>query len=300
MNFPGLLVLGATGRIGRILRHVWPRTPDLAPLAAVTKWQARHPDPDIDPTLVFDPLHDADALQRAASEARVLLCLAGTIPGRLRPGDSLEDNIRLARAAVAAGATSGTRVLLTSSAAVYGNQSGLLEEQTACAPVNDYGRAKLRMEEAAAEDAARMGVDLCALRIGNIAGIDSILGAWKPGFQLDVFADGRSPRRSYIGVETLARVLGRLCAHPDPLPSVLNVAAPGGTEMADLLNAAGKAWRPRPAPESAIPEVTLDVTRLQELVPLPPQASDVGEMIAEWRRLEPHLNQHLNQEEPCS
>jgi nucleoside-diphosphate-sugar epimerase len=290
MKFPGLLVLGATGRIGRILRHVWPRTPDLAPLAAVTKWQARHPDPDIDPALVFDPLHDADALQRAASEARVLLCLAGSIPGRLRPGDTLEDNVHLARATLAA-APAGARVLLCSSAAVYGQQEGALSETHPCAPVNDYGRAKVAMEAMARAQTPRPGVRVTNLRIGNIAGIDSVLGGWKPGFQLDIFADGHSPRRSYIGVETLARVLGQLCSHPDPLPAVLNVAAPGGTEMATLLDAAGKLWHPRPAPEAAIPAVTLDVRRLQELVPLPQQASDVAGMIREWHMLEPHLKQ---------
>lgn len=290
MNFPGLLVLGATGRIGRILRHVWPRTPDLAPLSAATKWQARSPDSGLDPALVFDPLHDPEALRHASAGAQVLLCLAGGIPGRLRSGDTLADNIRLARATIDA-APAGARVLLCSSAAVYGHQAGTLSETHPCQPLNDYGRAKVEMEALAQVQTARPGVHVTSLRIGNIAGIDSILGGWTPGFQLDRFADGHSPRRSYIGVETLARVLGHLCCHPDALPSVLNVAAPGVTEMGELLDAAGKAWSPRPAPESAIPTVTLNVRRLQELVPLPPQASDVAEMVEEWRRLEPHLNQ---------
>ncbi len=188
-------------------------------------------------------------------------------------------------AAVRLGAALGARVLLASSAAVYGSEQGLLREDRALAPLSDYGRAKAEMEAEGARLGQVLGVAVTALRIGNIAGLDAILGGWRPGFVLDWFADGRTPRRSYIGVSTLARVLERLVRTSD-LPPVLNVAAPGMVEMGALLDAAGLAWTPRPAEEGAIPEVALDVARLAAFHPFAPRDSLPAAMVAEWRATE--------------
>ncbi|MGR3762366.1 NAD-dependent epimerase/dehydratase family protein (plasmid) [Roseobacteraceae bacterium NS-SX3] len=281
MGFPATVVLGATGRIGRILRREWPALAAGADL----RWQARHPQPGAG-WHVFAPLEEPAALARAAEGAEVILCLAGVV--NARPGGDLEDNIRLAEAAVRAGAACGARVLLASSAAVYGNQQGLLAEAAPLLPANAYGRAKAEMEALALALAADLGVSACALRIGNIAGLDAVLGGWRPGFMLDQFEDGRSSRRSYTGVQVLARVLAAVAALRD-LPPHLNIAQPGPIEMADLLRAAGRGFTLRPAPDTAIPEVALDVSRLAALlppeVPLPP--ADPARMAAEWAALAP-------------
>jgi nucleoside-diphosphate-sugar epimerase len=183
----------------------------------------------------------------------------------------------------------GARVLLTSSAAVYGNQTGILSEAGPVAPASPYGQAKHDMEQQAAVLGAELGVSVCVLRIGNIAGVDAILGGWRPGCRLDRFADGRSPARSYIGAQTLARVLADLVATPD-LPDVLNIAEPGPVEMSALLDAADLAWIPQDAPDTAIPQVELDVRRLQTLCPWLPGAADPARMVAQWRRLAPRLS----------
>ena len=138
------------------------------------------------------------------------------------------------------------------------------------------------MEREAADLGARLGVAVTALRIGNIAGVDAILGGWRPGFALDVFTDGTTPRRSYIGPLTLARVLKEL-AGAAALPGVLNVAAPGGVAMGTLLDAAGLGWTPRPAPASAIPDVQLDIAALTRLVPLDAACGLPETLVAEWR-----------------
>jgi nucleoside-diphosphate-sugar epimerase len=206
----------------------------------------------------------------------------------MSPDGDLQDHGRLARTAIAAAAAHNGRVLLASSAAVYGNQPGSLPETAALRPAAPYGQAKQEMEQIASDEADRLGVPLCLLRIGNIAGIDSILGGWKPGFQLDVLTDGHTPARSYIGPETLARVLGHLCITAD-LPRELNIATPGLTEMGALLDAADRPWTARPAPPGVIAAVHLDTTRLQQLVPLPSGASHPAQMVAEWQGLEPHM-----------
>ena len=186
MHFPPILVLGATGRIGGLLRKTWPE--------AAARWQTRRGVPG--PGWVrCDPLAD--------------------------PGG------------------------LASSAAVYGAQAGLLAETAPPAPLSDYARIKIGMEQQGAELGQSLDVPVCALRIGNIAGVDAILGGWRVGFRLDRFEDGTTPRRSYIGVKTLARTLLALSRCRD-LPPVLNVAAPGVTEMGALLDAAGLDWTRSP------------------------------------------------------
>jgi len=288
-DFPRILVLGASGRLGAMLRQIWPAGQGL--------WQAR---PGSESGLGqggaewlrFDPLGEPAALSAAAARADAILCLAGVTPAAAARGADMGDNIALGLAAVRAGARgddgAGVPVLLASSAAVYGAQGGLLSETAPLVPVSAYGRAKAGMEARAADLAAELGVAVTSLRIGNVAGADVLLGGWRAGFALDRFADGRTPRRSYIGPATLARVLGDLAARAmrrRDLPGALNIAAPGAVEMGALLDAAGLAWAPRPAPQGAIPEVALDVTALAGLVPLDPKAGTAQMLVAEWRAL---------------
>ena len=293
MSLPETLVLGATGRIGQVLQQSWQTS------AGPVLWQARCKPaliPELAPALnwtLFDPLQDPDTLRGAMQGRAALLCLAGGIPGR---GADLHQNTTLAEAAIRAAAGTGARVLLASSAAVYGDQTGILSEDLPLQPVNDYGRAKARMEARGAALARELGVELCVLRISNIAGLDAILGGWRPGFELDVFDDGRSPRRSYIGVQDLARALAGVLAAPR-LPDTLNIAAPDVVEMGALLDAAGRRWTPRPAPGSAIAEVRLDTSALQQIAPVPAQQADPVQMVAQWRVLEPYVNEETMTQE---
>lgn len=283
MANPAVMVLGATGRIGQLLQLCPPE--GLAMRLQARRAQAGNSTGDWH---IFDPLAEPAALARAAEGAAAILCLAGPVPGRGGADADMADHIRLAEVAVRAGASAGARVLLASSAAVYGSQPGLLAEDAPLRPASAYGAAKAEMEARAAALGAELGVPVCSLRIGNIAGLDAILGGWRPGFTLDRFADGRTPRRSYIGARTLAEVLAALLAAP-ALPPVLNVAQPGGVEMGALLQAAGKPFAARAAPAAAIPEVALDAARLQALLPDPLAAADPLRMADEWSLLEPDM-----------
>ncbi len=284
MPFPDTLVLGATGRIGRLLQYSWKQPA----VAARLLWQGRALIglAQADYRTVLDPLKNPEKLAQAAM-GRQILCLAGGIPGR----GGVDDNWRLAAAALRA-TEPGGRVILCSSAAVYGNQPGQLDETTVLCPANDYGRSKLEMEQRSAALAVDIGVQLCMLRIGNIAGLDAILGGWQPGFQLDQFWDGATPARSYIGVRTLAQVLGTLLALPK-LPEVINLAQPGLIEMGSLLDAAGLDWTTRAAPSNAISSVELDTGLLQNLVQMP--EANAADMVRQWRKLEPHMTEKQEQ-----
>lgn len=270
MPIPGPLILGASGEIGRSLARIWAAT---VPEAGPGLWQHRpgvRPLSEV-PTLCWDILTEAPPALPAGLSGIVVL--AGVTSG---DAAALGLNTRLAEAGLALARAHGIpRVLLASSQAVYGAHPGPAREDSPCAPLNAYGAAKLAMERALAG-----APEVTALRIGNYAGSGALFRAARQGpVMLDQFPDGRSPRRSYIGPVSFARVLAALLAHPGPLPPVLNVALPGAVEMAALLEAATLPFTFRPAPAAALAEAVMDVTALQTLLPLP--AAAAGPLMAE-------------------
>lgn len=269
-DFPETVVFGATGRLGGVLRDVWPTHWPVT-------WVARRrvPGPNI---VVCDPLREAELLRSLVGGAEVVLSLLGSAPGGgLQNVAGLEEHAPLARAVH--GAARGP-VLLASSAAVYGRggELGLRLSENARLPkdVSLYGAAKRSMEAA---------TDACALRIGNVAGFDAILGGWQPGFELDSFPDGSTPQRSYIGPVTLALALADLCRKAHKIPAVLNVAEAGAIEMSDLLVAAGRSFERRPAPPAAISRVELDTKAVSGFVPQLENPGEPSRMVAEFRWL---------------
>ena len=260
----GVVVLGATGRLGRILRTYW------GPEATV--WQSRQQRRGY---RTCDLLGNPQALQEALALARSVVLLAG--PGGRGGGIHLS----LTRA-VEAAMPASARLILPSSAAIYGAQRGSLTETTPPRPQTPYA-----FDKAAVEAWARGLPEgrTTVLRIGNVAGADAILGGWKPGFQLDRFMCGSGPRRSYIGPRSFAHVLAALLSHPGPLPPVLNVPAPGAIEMADLLRAANLPFSWRPAPRQSIKEVALETRLLETFVQFTPEMRTAAGMVAEWRAL---------------
>lgn len=266
------LLLGASGRLGQILSSNWPKSDDL-------RLQSRRP---IAGGMDFDMLTQPKVLAQAASNCRAVICFSGVTPAHAKAsGDAMALNVSLACAAVKV-APKGVRVFLASSAAVYGNGHEIHHEDGPCTPLSDYGRAKLEMEHQAIALGQQRGVPVTALRIANVAGADAILGGWKDGMTLDQLADGTTPSRSYIGPKSLARVIYELTKTAD-LPEVLNITAPGTIQMGALLDAAGLAWRPRPAPAAVIPSVALSTQKLEQFVAFSPLESIADGMIDQWR-----------------
>lgn len=256
-----------------MMQWAWATDDRISPL-----WQSRG-DPGTPGWIGCDILHDPEGLAAASARADVILTLAGVTPA---PGADLDRNSALALAAQRAAA--GRPHLLASSAAVYGRAGGLCRESDDVRPVAPYGAAKLAMEQAVLAD----GGPVTCLRIGNVAGADQILGRAGQGraLVLDRFPDGHTPRRSYIGPATLARVLADLAmaaGRGRALPGVLNVAAPGTVEMGALLDAAGQSWTPRAAPVEAIAEVALDIGTLSRFTRPDPATGTAAGLVAEWR-----------------
>lgn len=253
----GPLILGASSRVGRMMRHLWQA--GLLDFQGAPLWQYRQ-DTAEKQSLTWDILRESPPAIRPAG----VICLAG--------GSHSDANVALAEAAIAV--AQGAPVLLASTQSVYGRQSGAVCEATPPAPINAYGRDKLMMEQAVAGHE-----NVTCLRIGNVIGADALLTAATQGpVTLDQFANGQGPRRMMIGPRTLAQAFIDLLAISQR-PPVLNLAQPGMVAMADLLDAAGAQWHWQPAPETALPELEMDLRTVQKLIDLP--AADPATLRAE-------------------
>lgn len=278
---PGWLMVGASGRVGRLVRAAWMRDPAVAPRLVP---QLRRPGGGR--ALCWAPLEGPEMFEQFVNmdgSPAAMIMLAGVIPGR---GRDFSVNVALARACLEAARRAGCpRVLLASSAAVYGAAEGPVPEEARCAPTAGYGRSKLAMEAACAPYRAA-GMDVCCLRIGNVVGADALLRRAVPGrvIRIDRFADGGGPERSYIGPESLARILSVLAGWPAPLPAVMNVAAPVPGAMVDLARAAGLGWQWHAASGGALRRVTLDCTRLDRFYAFDPEECSLPGMMAQYRR----------------
>jgi UDP-glucose 4-epimerase len=256
------LVIGASGRVGRLLARAWAQTgqgPCLQHRGAALAWSG--------PQLHWQPLSGAPLPQ--GFDAMILLATAR--------GDGAL-SAQLTEACLAAAQAAGIgKVLFASSSAVYGSNAGMpCAEDTPTHPLNPYGQSKLEAEAIAARYSTLM--QITSLRIGNVAGADALLTNPARPLMIDRFASGQGPLRSYIGPQTMARLLADLLEMP--LPATLNLASTP-TRMQDLATAAGLPWRYQPAPDTAQEHITLDLTRLAKLLPLPPQTA--AQIAAEWK-----------------
>ena len=162
-----------------------------------------------------------------------------------------------------------------------------MTESAPLKPINPYGQAKCDMEAAVLSEAGPCA-ETC-VRLANVVGADSLAGplCGLADICLDQFSDGHGPRRSYIGAVDLLRVFVGLVQRPaDLLPSSLNVAAPGSIAMEDLATAAERPFHWTTAPDTAVQEVSMDVSRMRQLLPELKLSSDAKTLIAQMQQLE--------------
>lgn len=271
-----VLIVGANGRVGRLLIPAF-RAMRMA--VGLTRRGTERLTADW-PELKWSPLEGAAALAafvKGQGRPAAMLVLAGSTPST---GADMAANSAVAQACIAAARDVGIgRVLLASSSAVYGRgRAEPWHEEDAVDPPSAYGKAKLEMERLCA------GPDVCALRIGNVAGADALLTNAHRPLILDQFPDGTGPIRSYIGPETLARVVQTLAQTPETLPGVVNIGTPQPVDMADLARAADLPFEWRPAPPSATARLTLHMGRLETLVQFHDRDTTAPQMIAQWQR----------------
>ena len=260
-----LVVTGARGRVGALLRAAWDLgdgagPPPLwlsrgAPGAAglrhggeAARWDGRTLPP--------------------AAAGGVLLALGG-VPG---PEGG---NAGIALAHRAAAEAAGTaRMLAASSLAVYGAAEGAGEEAP-LAPLGAYGADKAAMEAALAGSGAP---PVTVLRLANVVGADSLAPALAGGGATLDRMGGAGPVRSWIGAAALLDAVRALAAMEAP-PAVLNLGQDPPLAMEALLRAAGCAVRWRDGAAAAAPVATMDLSRLMGTPAATPPA-DAGRLVA--------------------
>jgi len=270
-----LLITGANGRVGQLLIGAFDQMTEQVVFAhrSASRLTARHAE------IRWAPMDGPEPLVKWVSTNGVpqaMLVLAGSTPST---GENMTINIALAEASLSAARLAGIgRIFLASSSGVYGYGSDTAwAEVDPVDPPSPYGKAKREMELACT------GTDVCALRIGNVAGADALLTNLSRPLRLDQFKTGAGPMRSYIGPKTLARVVLALARHSGPLPPILNVGTPTPVDMTDLAAAAELPVVRQPAPETAIERLTLDTTLLEKHVEFGDRDSNAATMVAEWR-----------------
>lgn len=273
-----VLILGASGRIGRLLRKAWDTE---APKGMRCVWQSR--EKTVCDDLCLDFMKDKAGLRAALESADAVLVLAGVTPSSEVGNPRFAVNVEIAETVLeAAEQAGGRRVLLTSTAAVYGTAqvgpNGFREAETLY-PISDYGKSKVEMEQLSDSYGA---TEICSLRIGNIAGADQLLGPGRRDVTIDVFPDGRGPQRTYLGPRMLANVLAQLLTTETTLPSVLNIGGSHPIDMLDLLCAAKMPYRARPAPEGLPEIVSLDCSTMWSLVNGPEGSGDAEAIVDDW------------------
>ncbi|WP_157779869.1 NAD-dependent epimerase/dehydratase family protein [Celeribacter ethanolicus] len=277
--------LGASGRIGGLLRVAERLFPEDAPGCL---WQYRAADWCTENSFLWPDFRDPAPLVAVRSQHGFdcILIFSGASGDKDDP-DSMRAHVTTVDHAITAGLRAGvSRFLVASSSAVYGPDRGKpFREEDLLAPINAYGHAKAEMEELCTRRAAMEGIEICALRIGNVAGADMLLGNARSragaSLPLDIFPDGHSPERSYIGPVTLLRVL-RALSTLQSLPPVLNLAGARPVAMSDLLDAAGVPWTARPRTDAGHQKISLATSRLARLCPEIELKASAQEIVAEW------------------
>ncbi|MEM7731812.1 MAG: NAD-dependent epimerase/dehydratase family protein [Pseudomonadota bacterium] len=273
-----MLITGAGGRLGRLLQAARADSPDLHHRFL---FQSRGAKAD----LRWIPGESLDHLPHCIA----IIALWGATSGEV---DALAQNAALVSlSADLARGLAATRVIHLSSAAVYGPGHNMNEDHPTdhC---NNYGKSKLKLEDAVDFDRQKADLTHISLRLANVVGADSVapvLRGERPA-KIDNFSltpPHQGPIRSYIGAKGLLQIFDTLLTLPaQAWPKVLNVAAPAPVSMDALARAAGAPVFWQQAPQTAVPEVTLDVSRLQALMPGITLATTAAELVAEWRRLE--------------
>ena len=233
---------------------------------------------------------DPEALPRDVPAADAIVALWGVTSGEAA---HLAGNAQLVAASQTLAQAAGARVVFhMSSAAIYGPGTNLNEDKPP-APPNPYGQSKCDMERAVAQ-LPPSEITHCCLRLANVVGADSLAPALSSEattpVSLTQFADGRGPLRSYISPGHLLEVLFALTRLPHAaLPDVLNLAASPAVEMQALCQAAGKQVQWKPETPNDHQQVTLDTTRLADLLPDVALHKTASEMISDWLEAEAHI-----------
>ena len=197
-------------------------------------------------------VRDLGALRRAFTAARpeVVMHLAAQVDVRrsiLDPALDAQVNVAGTVSVLEAAREAGARrVLLASTAAVYGNPKAIPTPETAAiAPLSPYGTSKAAAEWYFGQYQRLHGISTLALRMANVygprqdphgeAGVISIFcGVSAEGGRATVFGSGRQTR-DYLYIDDV--VAAWLAAADSEVTGALNVSTGAETSLLDVVDA---------------------------------------------------------------
>jgi UDP-glucose 4-epimerase len=224
-------------------------------------------------------VRDLSALRRAFEAARpeIVLHLAAQVDVRRSIADPAFDaqvNVAGTVSVLEAARESGARrVLLASTAAVYGDPSELPTAESApIAPLSPYGTSKAAAEWYLAQYRRLHGMSTLALRMANVygprqdphgeAGVVSIFcGIAAEGGRATVFGDGRQTR-DYVYVEDV--VAAWLAAAESDVTGAVNVSTGVETTLLDVAEALDLPFDFAPGRPGEIARSCLDASTVTE------------------------------------
>jgi UDP-glucose 4-epimerase len=193
-------------------------------------------------------IRDADGVRRAVTELApaVVVHLAAMhfIPAIDGAPDLAWDvNVNGTRGVVDALAQHPPELLLfASTAAVYPDRSGPIDESCPPGPLDVYGKTKLECERLLAEFANQSGTRCVVARIFNIIGkretnahvVPELVGQLRRG-ETTVRLGNLESRRDYTDVTDVAAALHRLLSSPAGSPTIFNIGSGRSVSVGDLV-----------------------------------------------------------------
>ncbi|MBI5223053.1 NAD-dependent epimerase/dehydratase family protein [Candidatus Micrarchaeota archaeon] len=175
------------------------------------------------------------------------------------PQKTMEINVEGTKNVLAAAKDHNVKkVILASSAAVYGNSSGVLSESSPALPISPYGQSKLELERLAKSVSTSSFSTVC-LRYFNVYGprqnpnspysgvISKFANRALDGLRPTIFGDGQQTR-DFIFVRDVARA-NWLAANNSTGPfSVFNVASGRSTSLLELIDTLSRLTETRISP----------------------------------------------------
>ena len=194
-------------------------------------------------------VQDLESVRAAVKEIDVVFHLAAmiSVPASLEaPSDCYEINVNGSLNVLAAARDAGAkRVVLASSAAVYGNSNVPVEEEAPKNPESPYAASKRAMEEAALMYHRVYDLPVVCLRYFNVYGprqrpdssyaavIPAFIQAMDGGEETSIYGDGEQ-HRDFVYVEDVVRA-NLLAAESDAaVGKILNISGGGAVTINEL------------------------------------------------------------------
>ena len=187
------------------------------------------------------------------------------------------DNIRMTERILHLVKSLKSKIIFTSSCAVYGEQASFpIREDAKLCPINFYGFTKM-----ACESLIRNHRDYVILRLGNVYGKGSGIFAQKiPELEKPIIytdKDGNSLVRDYVHVEDVVEALVKSLEVKN---EILNIGTSRGTSYLDIVKYFGKKFQVQDKPIYIPSVVILENTKARESLNWNPREFRIGALIS--------------------